>query len=187
MNLLAETLTLNRSTLVALPFVTTQFPTSFVGGLKYHKWCMLFDLGLVNIFKWNENKEETVLLFRKNRPSHMNQKEALEDYFIKIGDFDDLLLYGTEQAIRLDLNPPEDNKFLSTGTSTETIFSTVDNPLGLFLTRHNVPFNLLFDTDEGKDLFKEYFQCTNKDLPDKLLPPIDREKETFRKSKILIY
>jgi hypothetical protein len=50
-----------------------------------------------------------------------------------------------------------------------------------------VPFNLLFDTDEGKDLFKDYFACSDKDLPKKLLPAIDKEKETFRKSKILIY
>ena len=187
MNLLANTLTLNRSTLVALPFVTARFPTSYVGGLKYHKWCMLFDLGLVNIFKWNENKEETVLLFRKVKPSKLDQKDVLEDYFIRIGDFDDLLLYGTEEVINLDLNPREDNKFLSTGTSSELILATVDSPLGLFLTKHNVPFNLLFDTDEGKDLFKEYFQCADKDLPNKLLPPIDKEKETFRKSKIIIY
>lgn len=187
MNLLAETLTLNRSTLIALPFVTDQFPITYIGGLKYHKWCMLFDLGLINIFKWNENKEETVLLFRKGKPSKLNQKEVLEDYFIRIGDFEDLYLYGTEQVINLDLNPIQDNKFLSTGTTAEYILSTVDNSLGLFLTKHNVPYNLLFDTDEGKDLFKEYFACSDKDLPKKLLPAIDKEKETFRKSKILIY
>lgn len=189
--MLNEILKLNQTLIRYLPEICKDIPKQqVVSQTYYHPWCQLFDAGLINMYAYNESNDPRVYLtFRKENLliGNLPVMKFLNAHFDVLYINDTYILCAYRKAFKINWFTTPDVEDLEASVYGDRIWTYVRSNLGLYFTTNNIPLNLVYNTKSGKKLFATEYNVTESNVPDKLLPDLDIEKETFRKAKTLLY